>query len=190
MDTTSLKTPLITPEDALQSPVQEKTGEGSSVSPQIKIAASRDEQAAAKRFIKGLESQVAKTDAAGNEISYRNQDIFTGGPMDNLVCEHQPNGPRAHNDPKGLYADYFFRDKMRVGDNWITGYHIYACSVSIYADQDGFVHPEMRSTFGFNLRGANFRKVYRYCGFLDEGFFTLKNQMTQYDFNGVLSVAY
>lgn len=159
--------------------------------PIIKIADSKAVQKEKADFRKQVEIIGSETlDEFGNPKSYRNEDLFMGGPYNGHTCEHSPNGPRAHNDPKGYWADYFIKDKMKIPEtgSWVTGYHLYSTSRSIYSNgEDGMILKEHQSQMGgLGSRGPNMRKLYYYCGWFDEGFLTLGG-LSFDEFTGYLS---
>lgn len=103
------------------------------------------------------------------EKAYRNEDMFVGGgPYDQFVQEHNPNGPRSPDDPKGYWADYYIQDRVACDPVnkhvRIKGYWIYSTSRGWLADGLS-TSPMFSATAIDGTRGPNFRKMYYCCGF-------------------------
>lgn len=142
------------------------------ISPIIKIGLTDLEKSDHKKWQASLFKNTGETlDEHGNVVSKRNEDLFIGGPdwIDGTTCAHAPNGPRAFNDPKGNWADYYIKDKVKFETHgpYIKGYHLYSTARSIMGNEHYIEKSHLPQT-GFNLRGPNMRKCYYHCGFLSE----------------------
>ena len=118
----------------------------------------------------------------------RDEDYFIGGPLDGMVTKHQANGPRAHNDPKGHWADYYIRDTMLIpetGDR-VPGYHLYSSARGFH--DSGYQRQGHKARFNLGLRTALFRKCYYYVAFLEERIITLDGIRLD-EFHGVLTLS-
>ena len=154
------------------------------ISPLIKIAAPKAEQEANKKFLKDMQAQA---DDPGF-VSERNKDMFFGGPHDGLVCDHQPNGPRSPDDPKGYWADYYFFDKMYLPEFFgkMPGYHLYSC-IRLPRSAGTHVAKGHDTTGGFGVRCKNMRKRYTYIGFLSPALLAADG-ISPSEFHGVLTI--
>lgn len=157
------------------------------IAPLIKIAPSKEEQAKEKQFIKDVEGMADTLRPDGTVVSERHKDQFFGGPYHGFICSHQPNGPRAHNDPNGNWADYYIKDKLYIPDahGKISGYHIYSTVRNIMGS-DGYINKGHASQWGLGTRTTNYRKCYYYIGFFDEGFLALEG-ISVADFTGIFT---
>lgn len=144
------------------------------ISPIIKIAPTDKEKAEQKRSEKIV--NILASEKKGK--SMRDMDLFVGGPMDGEVVPHQPNGPRAPNDPKGNWSDYYIADTLVVEEGGskkkIKGYHLYSSSKGFHTT---FNETVGRHTYdahkhanfaGLGTRGPNMMKMYYYVAFLDD----------------------
>lgn len=157
------------------------------ISPLIKIAPPKEEQIAERQFIKDVENMGDDHTKTGAIVSERHNDQFFGGPHHGLVCSHQPNGPRASNDPNGFWSDYYIKDKIYIPEahGKVTGFHIYSTVRNIMGS-DGHIAKGHASQWGLGSRTKNFRKCYYYIGFFDEGFLALEG-ISVSDFMGVFT---
>lgn len=170
------------------------------MAPKVTIAPTRAEKENAKKFHKqievlGSETTTALPDGTKYVISKRNEDYFSGGPLDGHTCAHQPNGPAQSWDEGRFWADYFFRDTMRLDGvaRPILGYHIYSSAKSLEAalalEGNVVMHKDHSRIPKLNLgtRTAQMRKVYYYCGFMEDALL-LKDGIVPEMFTGVLSI--
>jgi len=123
-------------------------------------------------------------------ISKRNEDLFIGGPswIDGTTCTHAPNGPRAFNDAKGNWADYYIKDRVQLVEfgSKVAGYHVYSTARSLHGSEN-FIERKHQPELGFNTRGPNMRKCYYYCGFLSEALL-LHDGIYPGEFSGIYTV--
>lgn len=157
----------------------------------MKIGATKKEKAQKKQWLKQLRSiGTIETDANGKEVSKRNEDLFIGGPswIDGFTCAHQPNGPRATNDPKGFWADYLIKDTLVIDGSKHVGYHIYSPVRGIFMNEEGKVLQGQAPQFGMGTRGPNYRKCYYYIGWLEEGLIRREGYAFE-EFTGILSAS-
>lgn len=160
------------------------------ISPKVVIAPPEEAKQAHKQFVKDVEAMPDTINKETGQIkSERNRDQFHGGPFHGLICDHQPNGPRAKNDPNGYWADYFIKDRMKIGPekSHVTGYHIYSTVRNIMGT-DGHIAKGHANQWGLGTRTTNFRKCYYYIGFFDERIMMLEGTNVG-DFTGVFSVS-
>ena len=163
----------------------------------IVIAPTKAEKAEKKEWAKKVDLLASEPTLVHEKgyVSKRNEDMFIGGPLDGHFCSHQPNGPDQDWDPGRHWADYYFKDTMRLAniERKIEGYHIYSSAKAIemsLMDAGAVKHKDHAKIPRLNLgtRGPNMRKTYFYCGFMETGLLVLDGVVPA-DFKGVLTLS-